>query len=350
MSVDSSNNSNSEEKIITDLSSFFFNYKSHNFQSNEINTLSLGGGGYYGILNIALIRHLEEMNEIQNIKKVYCVSVGTLFGLLILLGYSSQECIQLILNDLSLEKMVEIEPQNIFHLWDKLGINDGSYLEGVIKNSLQSKGFSPYITFKELYEETQKELHVGISYVFKKDFELVNHNTYPDMPVWLALRASTSIPLIFQPLYDTNNNDYICDGGLLCNNPIKYALMDKINDNLCQSLSISQSLSQSIDKVLPNQFPLHKFKSNIISIDFKIVLPDFNVNPTLFQYITSLSRKIFVNQSSYDSRFQQLIHQFETIDYPEINITNLKLDESKLIEIIDRGYQELKIFFENIKN
>lgn len=336
MSKDCSNESN----LVPDLSSFFFNYKSHNFQSNKIDTLSLGGGGYYGILNISLIKHLEEMNEIQNIKKVYCVSVGTLFGLLILLGYTSQECINLILNDLSLDKIVEIKPQNIFHLWDKLGINDGSYLEGIIKTCLQSKGFSPYITFKELFEETQKELHVGISYVFKKNFELVNHKTYPDMPVWLALRASTAIPLIFQPLHDTTSNDYLCDGGVLCNNPIKYALIDKINDNQCQS----------IDNVLPNQFPLYKFKSNIISIDFKIVLPDFNEKPTLFQYITSLSRKIFVNQSSYDSQFQQLIYQFETIDYPEINITNLKLDEPEIIKIIDRGYQELKSFFENIKN
>lgn len=340
MSKDSSN----ESDIVTDLSSFFFNYKSHNFQSNEINTLSLGGGGYYGILNIALIKHLEEMNEIQNIKKVYCVSVGTLFGLLILLGYTTQECINLILNDLSLDKMVEIKPENIFHLWDKLGINDGSYLEGVIKNCLQSKGFSPYITFKELFEETQKELHVGISYVFKKNFELVNHKTYPDMPVWLALRASTAIPLIFQPLHDTDSNDYLCDGGLLCNNPIKYALLDKITENQ------QQNQPQVLNMVLPNQFPLHKYKSNIISIDFKVILPDYIEKPTLFQYITSLSRKIFVNQSSYDSRFQQLIYQFKTIDYPEINITNLKLDEMKLIEIVDRGYEELKSFFENIKN
>ena len=340
MSKDSSN----ESDIPMDSSSFFFNYKSHNFQSNEINTLSLGGGGYYGILNIALIKHLEEMNEIQNIKKVYCVSVGTLFGLLILLGYTTQECINLILNDLSLDKMVEIKPENIFHLWDKLGINDGSYLEGVIKNCLQSKGFSPYITFKELFEETQKELHVGISYVFKKNFELVNHKTYPDMPVWLALRASTAIPLIFQPLHDTDSNDYLCDGGLLCNNPIKYALLDKITENQ------QQNQPQVSNMVLPNQFPLHKYKSNIISIDFKVILPDYIEKPTLFQYITSLSRKIFVNQSSYDSRFQQLIYQFETIDYPEINITNLKLDETKIIEIVDKGYEELKSFFENIKN
>lgn len=326
--------------IIYDVSSSFFNYKKFNFESNEINTLSLGGGGYYGILNIALIKHLEEMNELKNIKKIYCVSVGTLFGLLIILGYSSQECINLIINDLSLEKMVEIQPQNIFNLWDKLGINDGSYLEGAIKNCLQSKGFSPYITFKELYNETHKELHIGISYVFKKNFELINYKTYPDMPVWFALRASTSIPLIFQPLYDIKSNDYLCDGGVICNNPIKFALLDKINENQ----------TRYINDLLPNQYPLQKYKSNIISIDFKMVLPDFNNRPSLFQYITALSRKIFVNQSSYETKFQQFIYQFNTNDYPEINLTNFKLKEHILTKIINRSYTELKLFFEKIKN
>lgn len=333
-----SKDSNNETDIIPYLSSNFFTYKNYNLESNEINTLSLGGGGYYGILNIALIKHLEEMNELQNINKIYCVSVGTLFGLLIILGYTSQEIIELILNDLSIEKMIEIQPQNLFNIWDKLGINDGSYLECAIKNTIQSKGFSPYITFKELYDETHKELYVGVSYVFKKDFELLNYKSCPDMPVWLAIRASTSIPIIFQPLHDIISNDYLCDGGLLCNNPIKYALLDKINDK------------NTNDKNIPNQFPLQKYKSNIISIDFKIVLPTIKSKPSLFQYITSLSRKIFTNQSSYDLRFQQLIHQFETIDYPEINLINFKLDEPILIEIINKGYQELKIFLKKIKN
>ena len=39
---------NDNETIQNDIS-LIFNYKSHNFQSNKINTLSLGGGGYYGI-------------------------------------------------------------------------------------------------------------------------------------------------------------------------------------------------------------------------------------------------------------------------------------------------------------
>lgn len=338
---------NDNEIIIqNDISSHFFTYKSHNFQSNEINTLSLGGGGYYGILNIALIKHLEDLDEIKNIKYIYSVSVGTLFGLLIILGFTSKECSNLILNDLALDKLVEIQPKNIFHLIDKLGINDGSYLETTIKNNLQKRGFSPYITFKELYELTDIEFNVGVSFVFKKNFEIINYKSYPDMPIWLALRASTSIPLVFQPLYDIEHKDYLCDGGILCNNPIKYALLNTININ-----NEKYNENNNLADTTPLQFPLMKYKCNVISTDFKFIQSFENINkPSLIQYITAISRKIFVNQSGYDNRFNKLIHLFNMEDYPEINYTNLKLDKSQLETIINRGYKELETFFENIKN
>ena len=327
----------------TDFKNHFFTYKSHNFQSNTIDTLSLGGGGYYGILNIALIKHLEDLDEIKNIKYIYSVSVGTLFGLLIILGFTSKECQELINNDILMEKMVEIQPQNIFHLFDKLGINDGSYLETSIKNSLLKRGYSPYITFKELYDLTQIEYNIGVSYVFKKNFELLNYKTHPDMPIWLALRASTSIPLIFQPLYDKESNDYLCDGGVVCNNPIKYALLNTIDLN--QKINHS-----SIHNNIPLQYPLMKYKSNVISTDFKMVLSNLEHKPTLVEYITSLTRKIFVNQSGYDERFQKIIHNFSTTNYPEINYTNFKLTQSILDTILDRAYNELHKFITTIKN
>ena len=339
---------NDNKSIIqNDISSHFFTYKNHNFQSNEINTLSLGGGGYYGILNIALIKHLEDLDELKNIKYIYSVSVGTLFGLLIILGFTSDECIDLILNDLSLDKLIEIQPKNIFHLIDKLGINDGSYLETTIKNNLQKRGFSPYITFKELYDLKHIEFNVGVSYVFKKNFELINYKTCPDMPIWLALRVSTSIPLIFQPLYDIEHKDYLCDGGILCNNPIKYALLNTIELNNPNSI-----LHTNFNKNIPLQYPLMKYKCNVISTDFKLLKTLYNNenSPSLLQYITALSRKLFVNQTSYGKKFEKIIHIFEMEKYPEIKYTNFKLDKLSLKTIIDRGYEELKTLFKYIKN
>ena len=93
------------------------------------------------------------MDEIKNIKYIYSVSVGTLFGLLIILGLTSEECIDLILNDLALDKLVEIQPKNIFHLIDKLGINDGTYLETAIKNNLQKRGLVHMLHLKNYMKQ-----------------------------------------------------------------------------------------------------------------------------------------------------------------------------------------------------
>jgi hypothetical protein len=325
-------------------SPFFYCYKNYNYQSNKIDTLSLGGGGYYGLLNISLIKHLEELDELKNIKKIYCVSAGTIFGLLIIIGVSWKECVDLMLTDIIMEQILDIKPCNIFNIVDKLGINDGSYLEEIIKNVLFKYGFSPYITLKELYDTTLIEYYIGVSYVFKDNFKLLSYKTHPDMPVWFAIRASTAIPLIFQPLLDIETNDYICDGGLLCNNPIKYALLDK------QVISDGKYSIHSNDIELSKQFPLMKYKTNIISTDFKIQLPLYETKPTIIQYITTLSRKIFVNQSGYNKCFSNLIHTFKAIDYPEINYANFKIDADLLNMLLDRSYNELKSFFNNITN
>lgn len=331
-------------------SPFFYCYKNYNYQSNKIDTLSLGGGGYYGLLNISLIKHLEEMDELKNIKKIYGVSAGTIFGLLIIIGVSWSECVELMLTDIIMEKILDIKPSNIFNIVDKLGINDGSYLEEIIKNVLFKYGFSPYITLKELYDITLIEYYIGVSYVFKDNFKLLSYKTHPDMPVWFAIRASTAIPLIFQPLIDIKTNDYICDGGVLCNNPIKYALIDKQATQAIQATDDDIYSMNVSDIELSKQFPLMKYKTNIISTDFKIQLPSYETKPTIIQYITTLTRKIFVNQSGYNKCFTNLIHTFKAIDYPEINYANFKIDAELLNILLDRSYNELIPFLNNIKN
>ena len=139
----------------------------------------------------------------------------------------------------------------------------------------------------------------------------------------------------------------MCDGGILCNNPIKYALLNTIELNNPNSI-----LHTNFNKNIPLQYPLMKYKCNVISTDFKLLKTLYNNenSPSLLQYITALSRKLFVNQTSYGKKFEKIIHIFEMEKYPEIKYTNFKLDKLSLKTIIDRGYEELKTLFKYIKN
>ena len=66
-------------------------------------------------------------------------------------------------------------------------------------------------TFEQLFETCGKELR--ITAVSMNDASLVwfDRHTHPDMPVALAVRASTSLPFVFAPL--EYEGDRFVDGG-----------------------------------------------------------------------------------------------------------------------------------------
>ena len=72
-----------------------------------------------------------------------------------------------------------------------------------------------YITFKQLYDIFKKNLIITEQILKSKKTEYFSHLTNPDMPVWLAIRISTSYP-IFYNIVEYNNNKYI-DGAVSSN-------------------------------------------------------------------------------------------------------------------------------------
>lgn len=84
---------------------------------------------------------------------------------------------------------------------------------------MKKKNIKENITFKELYELTNKELIISVSNINDKKVEYFNYKNYPNFEVLLSLRMSFSIPFIFSPVI--YNNKYYIDGSclddLICN-------------------------------------------------------------------------------------------------------------------------------------
>jgi predicted acylesterase/phospholipase RssA len=85
---------------------------------------------------------------------------------------------------------------------------------------LKNKNYHENITFIELFKITKKTLSIIVTNYNKCCEENMNYITHPNLSVALAVRMSSSIPIIFNPI-KYNNNWYI-DGAVLNNFPIKY--------------------------------------------------------------------------------------------------------------------------------
>ena len=90
-----------------------------------------------------------------------------------------------------------------------------------IRVILKKKTGSEEITFRQLKELfPNKNLIVGGSNLSNAEMEYFSADNTPDMPVYLAIRISTSFPFVFEKV-EYNDCIYL-DGGLMNNYPIEY--------------------------------------------------------------------------------------------------------------------------------
>lgn len=351
-------------------------YRGMDLASDTIHTLVLSGGGYYGLLYLGVIQWLEARNIRQDIKTVVAVSVGSMIGLMFALGYSSQAIFDIVINDLNLPKCLEVNADNILNIVDGLGINKGEYIEQTLKGMIAKSGVNPYITIEDLYKETGIDLQIGITKCVANRFILASrHNEYRTMPVWLAVRASVSIPLILEPVIDYENNDILVDGGVISNNPIKYYLEAYWLANFrqgstnghsrhtreigiqCDMAEASAGEEGEIPEPVPTEFSPERKKYRQDFLCFELnTRPQAPVNVhvrtpcmDIDDYLKCIMTKIFTNQESMRHKYSRFVKVFDCVHYEGLNAMGLKnnITGEQLRYIIDDVARQLDDFLAN---
>jgi predicted acylesterase/phospholipase RssA len=175
------------------------------------------GGASKGLAYIGVLKYFEEHPElIKDIYEYVGCSVGAFSALLMILGYTSETLIN-IFNNYNLEFLKNLKISNFLSVY---GLDNGNKLESFIKVFIKKKFDSDLITLQELYEKTQKKLITVTTNVNTKKTEYISKDTYPNMPVYLAVQMSMNIPLLFKPI-EYNDSLYV-DGCLTCNFPVNY--------------------------------------------------------------------------------------------------------------------------------
>ena len=361
-------------------------YKNLDLSSDIIDTLIFGGGGTKGFVYLGLIKYLEEQKYIENIKYYYGVSAGSIICLLMNLGYNYKELVDILLNEVKYEDLVKIDSKSILNIFDKFSIADSTYLDNTLKALIERKGFNPYINFKQLYDITKKEFNVGFVKCFQNEFILANYKTRPEMPVWLAVRASSGIPLVFQPVIDAINGfDFLIDGAIINDNVIGYYLTEKYvystsdmtvlkyidkytqtdenlnndtqdnntQDNNTQDNNTQDNNTQD-NETQDTKIKSKKYHHNFICISLDVGSKDkllfesiTELNKVKLQeYLMSVTRKVFYNQDSNQSIYEPYIFNIDCRNY-NIGMANAKLSSEEYLKIISETYNATDKYFQS---
>jgi len=208
------------------------------------------GGGTQCVSYIGILKYFEEIDYLKNLKKIAATSGGSLFALILVLGYSYKDIKNIVLG-LEFNTIQDITTENLLDFFKNYGIDTGKKLEYLIKLLLKKKQFNENITFLELFKITKIEITITGTCLNKKCTEYFNYINTPDMKLYLAIRISCAIPIIFNCV---KYNDLIyIDGGLLDNYPIDF-FKDDIKSTIGFNIHNKNKLSNinSLDKYIFN--------------------------------------------------------------------------------------------------
>jgi predicted acylesterase/phospholipase RssA len=182
-----------------------------------IKTLGLASGGLRGIYHIAVLKEMENMNIIKDITKYVGCSIGSLICALYIIGFSPDEIMDMVY-EFNVSSMFDISAENIIELPKKFGLCNGIKYGEFIKECFCKKGCNPYITFAQFHEKYKTHLLITSANVSQHTLSLLDYINTPDLPVWLGIRMSCAIPLLFQPI--KWEGDYYADGVLIGDLPL----------------------------------------------------------------------------------------------------------------------------------
>jgi predicted acylesterase/phospholipase RssA len=187
--------------------------------------LVLGPGGMKGFLHLGALKYLEKFGHLTEVQKYVGCSVGSIIGLLLLVGYKVQEI------------MVEAGKVNLFNEADHFSISKSKDYVGIISNSTPKDFLEKAVKLKcggipslsELYERSGKELITVSVNLSKMKSVYFNKNEFPDLPCVDAVLLSINIPLLFYKLM--YQGEIFIDGAFCDPYPI-HILDDKLTDIL----------------------------------------------------------------------------------------------------------------------
>lgn len=211
----------------------------------RISTIVLSGGGSKGVAYLGVLKRLKELDSdediIVDVKRVICVSIGCLFGLVLMLNYEYEEIEEEILEkDLTLLQDIKVS-----RFVSRYGLDSGKKIMRWIETLIIKKGLSKDITFGELYKHNQKHYQVLATNLNKHRFTVFDYISTPGIKITDAIRMSIAIPFVFtKSMY---KGDVHVDGGLISNFPI-YLVEDDIPNVLgVRLVSMDESIISNID-------------------------------------------------------------------------------------------------------
>jgi predicted acylesterase/phospholipase RssA len=212
-----------------------------------ITHIALSGGGIKGMAYLGILRYLYIENMINDIKYASGTSIGALYCLYIALktpiDFLENEYMNLLkeLNDIN---YLSINKSSFCKLLETNGFVSVEFMTRPAKKYLKQLYDNEDITFIELAKRTGVNIYVNTTCINNGQRTIFSLEHTPDISVIDAIKASMSVPIMFEPVYI--DGEYHVDGILSMDLPVDVFGNTNPNNILAVLLSQSDNLQSRI--------------------------------------------------------------------------------------------------------
>ena len=308
-----------------------------NIEKYNYTNLVLQGGGIRGFAHIGVVKKLEEIGLMNNIRRFAGTSVGALIVSLLVIGFTADEIMeQKDKIDFSTFK-VGCLLTALYRIWKNYGVHQIDILEQQIRSIIETK-ISADITLSELYSLTNKDLVIVTCCLNKERAIYLHHSKFPNVKLIEAIISSICVPIMFFPkkygfLYD--EEDLFVDGGIVDNFPLfVFNDLEKLEkgdiDNIDKLRISKHTLGVKLICKLNDKDPIKPYRKPISSI------VDFSLS--VLNSMMSQSEHII---------YQSHVYSKHTILVPTENIYFLEpnLTPRKIQQLIQNGEDSVEKYF-----
>jgi NTE family protein len=308
-----------------------------NIEKYKYTNLVFQGGGVKGFAHIGVVKKLEEIGLLSNIKRFAGTSVGSLIASLLAIGFTADEIIeQKDKIDFSVFKIGCLITA-LYRIWKFFGVHPIDALEKQIREIIETK-ISSDITLSELYSLTGNDLVIVTCCLNRQKSIYLHHSKFPNVKLIDAIMSSMCVPFMFYPKkynFLNDEKDLFVDGGIVDNFPLFiFNDLQKLESGKVDDINRLQISKHTLGIKLICKLNDDK-NSDPNRVRIKSIL-DFSIS--VLNSMLSQSEHVIYPSHSYSNH---------TILVPTKNIYFLEtnVDSKKINQLIQNGKDSVEKYF-----
>jgi NTE family protein len=193
---------------------------------SQFRNLVFEGGGVRGIAYAGAVEEFERQGVLADIRRIAGTSAGAITAAILACGATSRDAMEIL--EHTDFKGFEDDSFGVLRdaarLLTEYGLFKGDVFAQWMKRQIASLADDPELTFGGLARLAQQPntrfrgLYVVGTNLSLQEPRVFSADTTPDVPIWLAVRISMSIPLFFKSV--AMGSDVFVDGGMTWNYPL----------------------------------------------------------------------------------------------------------------------------------